>query len=374
MSLALRSMRTGRGRLVGSVAGVALSIVLVLFVAAVFNGFDVAATGIVETAGADVWVGQEDALDMFHSVSRVPATIEPRIRGVGGVASVTPLFARAAPGHLFHEDGPSVELYVIGFDPTAGLGGPRDVVEGTTRIGREEVVVTRALVQNEGVGIGDRIHVLDRTFVIAGVSDTATTGAFTFAFIDGDVAREMFLFGDVVSYFLVTTTPDVDPSTVATALEERLASADVVVMTTDAFAVENSRAMSDILDPILLTITALASVVGLAVVAITTWSAVNERLTDYGILKAIGARDADLYRVVFTQAAIYAFLGFALALPLALALVAVVDRTVATVPVATDWRATALALPVVAALALVASWLPLRRLARIDPAEVLRRA
>lgn len=371
--LAWRSVQAGRGRFLGSVGGVAVSLVLVLFLVGVYAGVVGGTEDVVTSLGADVWVAQDEALDLVLKVSVVPRSLESRIRAVPGVGAVVPLYAASAHAHLFHEEGPSTDVFVVGFDPSATLGRPRDVVQGSADVGREGIVLSRALASREGLGLGDRLHVLDRTFTVVGVSETPALAMFTVAFIDADVARELFRFGDGVSYFLVGVAPGEDPAVVAAAVAERVGTTATAV-TEKEFAAESSKVIREAFLPILAAIATIGFVVGAAVVGIATWSAVNERAADYGVLKAIGGEERDLYGVVFAEAILTAAAGFVAALVLYFALAAFIASALPTVPVTTEVRALALALPGAVTMALLAAWLPVRRVARIDAAETFRRA
>jgi putative ABC transport system permease protein len=117
----------------------------------------------------------------------------------------------------------------------------------------------------------------------------------------------------------------------------------------------------------------IALAVGALVIAITTYGFVAERRREFGSLKAIGARNGRLYRVVSAQALAIA----------ATALVAgvVLERGTASAIEALWPKFLFVALPshytllVVAALGmgLVGALVPARVLARLDPAEVFRR-
>jgi putative ABC transport system permease protein len=55
-----------------------------------------------------------------------------------------------------------------------------------------------------------------------------------------------------------------------------------------------------------------AVVVGFVVVALTLFSSVVDRLREFGTMKAIGARNGDLRRLLLAQAGIFAALGYSL--------------------------------------------------------------
>jgi putative ABC transport system permease protein len=117
----------------------------------------------------------------------------------------------------------------------------------------------------------------------------------------------------------------------------------------------------------------ISLLVGALVVGLVIYTATVERQKEYGVLKAVGARNRMLYRVVTTQALIAASLGSALGVGLAYGasrIIAVLrpEFLVAIEPKAVGW-----ALLMGMVMALLGAILPVRTIAKLAPAEVFRR-
>jgi putative ABC transport system permease protein len=111
---------------------------------------------------------------------------------------------------------------------------------------------------------------------------------------------------------------------------------------------------------------------GLAMVALTVYTATLARRSEYGVLKALGARNSRLYGVVLAQALYSVVLGFAVGLTFTLLLSAIVPALGSNLPLqvgATSLLKVGSASLVIAALAAV---LPIRQIAGLDPATVFR--
>jgi putative ABC transport system permease protein len=113
-------------------------------------------------------------------------------------------------------------------------------------------------------------------------------------------------------------------------------------------------------------------VVGGAVIALTTYTATVERAREFGVLKAIGATDGFLSRVVVEQSLLVGFIGSLLGIGVSAATTAFVGHWVPEF--ITDLRPVDAAAVFAGALvtAVAAAYVPVQRLIRIDPAMVFR--
>jgi putative ABC transport system permease protein len=97
---------------------------------------------------------------------------------------------------------------------------------------------------------------------------------------------------------------------------------------------------------------------------------VNERVKEFGTLKAMGADDHCISRFLMAQALGNALLGSVLGLAGALFFGRYLDTPRA--PVLFAWWVLAGSVVLITLVCLLASWLPYWRIRRIDPAQVLR--
>jgi putative ABC transport system permease protein len=116
----------------------------------------------------------------------------------------------------------------------------------------------------------------------------------------------------------------------------------------------------------------VAFVAGTLIVALVAHTRVTEQQRDLGILKAIGATPGRLRGVAVGETAALTALGAVAAL----VLMAVARQVLAwwwpAFPVAVTTPTVAATAAAAFAMAVVAAWLPARRLARLDPATAFR--
>lgn len=363
MNLAARNLLQDKTRLALSVAGVALAVMLILILTGFVSGINLQLSRYLDHAPGSVVLVQSGSQG---NSSVVPASTVDAVRQVAGVASAVPVVSQYAVLDL----GASKQFaVVVGYDPVQG-GGPWALREGRLPRADDEVVLDAALADRHGVRVGDRFGLMGQTFSVVGLSAGTTTWMLGYVFMWLDAAQRLFGTPNAVSLVLVTPSLDVS----AGELRSRFAgiAGTDALLKSDLIATTRRTYLS-VLGPILDLIAAIASVVGTLVVGIVVYTATVERQREYGVLKAVGARNRTLYRVVATQALAAALagslLGVGLALGAAQLIMAIRPQFLITVEPAT----VALALAIGVGMALVASLVPAHMLARLAPAEVFRR-
>jgi len=118
---------------------------------------------------------------------------------------------------------------------------------------------------------------------------------------------------------------------------------------------------------------AIAFLVGALVVGIVLYSATVERQREYGVLKAIGARGAMLYRVTLAQAFLVTVAGSLIGVAVALGSSELIMEARPQFLIAYAPETVAAALAAGGVMALLATFLPARVIAATAPAEVFRR-
>jgi putative ABC transport system permease protein len=366
--LARRNLGRNRVRLLASVGGVALALTLTLALDAIYAGVASQLTTYVDRAGADVWVAQAGVRNLHMVASWLPGSVTDAVRAVPGVAGVTPILY--STDTIAARDERAV-AYVIGLPADAAIGGPWNVVEGADRVGRGEIIIDRGFARKAGVSIGDSVTVLGGEARIVGLSEGTASLLNSVAFVSFDDFRAMRGDGPVVSFVLVKVAPGASPETVAAAIERQVPS--VTAQSKADVSAQERRLVMDMSADVISIMNIIGFVVGLAVVALTVYVATLARRREYGVLKALGARNGALYRVVLAQAALSVALGFLVA-------VAITSLLVLVVPLAGLGLALSISpasLAKVGLFALViaglAAILPVRQVSSLDPAVVFRR-
>lgn len=366
--LARRNLTRHRVRLVASMGGVALALSLTLALDAIYAGVSNQLTTYIERAGADVWVAQRGVRNLHMVASTLPDPVVDAVASVDGVGAVTPILE--ATDTIAAGDRRAV-AYVVGLPAGAQMGGPWDIADGRGDVGAGEIVVDRGFAREAGVSIGDRVEVLGGEARIVGLSQGTASLVNSVAFVSFEDFKAMRAGAPVVSFVLVRVTPGASPDAVAAEIERLVAG--VTAQTRADFVVEERRIVTDMSADVIAIMNVIGFVVALAVVALTVYVATLTRRREFGVLKALGARDRLLYRVVLTQAALSVAAGFAAGLAFTGLIGLSIAQTDLSLRLAVTGGSVVKVGTFAAVIAGLAAVLPIRQVAGVDPAVVFRR-
>jgi len=366
--LALKNLAQDKLRLLLSVVGVALPVMLILFIlglrAGIFRSIVIYLDNTpgsvavmppgVKTTGAGS--GQVLSADTINSVRTTP-----------GVARVTPVLQMMAIPELH---GRKEVIRLIGYDEALG-GGPWDLARGREPAADNEVVLDRVLAGRHGIRLGDTFEIAGRQLTVIGLS--ADTSGFTgsFAFARMSLVESLALAPPgSASFAIVAPAPGVK----AADLEADLRGVPGTNVLLKSQVMKNDQGIvAGIFDQILYLMVGAAFVVGALVVGMVIYTATVERRGEYGIIKAIGARSGVLYRVVAAQALVAAGLGALLGVGFAYLMGWLVMSARPQFLVTIEPSAIAVTLGAGFVMALAGALIPARAVAGLAPADVFRR-
>ncbi|HET7704231.1 MAG TPA: FtsX-like permease family protein [Candidatus Limnocylindrales bacterium] len=364
MLLARRNLTHDRVRLILSITGVALSVMLILLLAGYLAGIYRQASAYLENAPGSVVVAQRGVRTFAGSSSFLSPEILGAVRATPGVERAVPIVMLAAVLEL-HDRKEIASL--VGYDPSQG-GGPWKLADGQVPAADDEVVVDRVLANQHGIAVGTAVRILDRQFTVVGLSEGTSLWIGSYAFARAAAVQGLLRAPGVWSAIFVMPAAGVSEADVVQA---------VSIPGVEAFAkiekIEADRkGIARIYDAPLGLMVAIAFVVGVLVVGLVIYTATIERRREYGALKAIGMRNRTLYRLVASQALIAAVAGGLLGVALAVGVGALLNALRPQFPVVIELEAIAKALAASLAMAVIAALAPARAMAGLAPAEVFR--
>lgn len=346
-----------------SVGGVAFAVLMILIVLALYRGWSNVGSVYTRLPG-DLWISQTGTSDPYHSTSFLPADRAAVLARIDGVQRVIPVYARHV---AFRRHGHELDVFALAL--AAGSPGRLPAGERGYFPPSGKVDIDRVLAADADVGLGDRLDVLGRNLVVWRLH-TGGNSIFQTAYLNATDARAMFGLHGLVSYFLLSLRPGADLASV-----EKAAVADVPrseAHTSQEFAASFGNRINQGFLAAVGVLVGIGFVVGGAVIALTTYTATIERAGEFGVLKAVGASGGFLYRVVVTQSLIVGALGAALGVTASALAADLITQRVPEFVTTLRWSDALAVFAVALAVAVAASWVPVRRINLIDPAIVFR--
>jgi ABC-type antimicrobial peptide transport system permease subunit len=307
--------------------------------------------------------------------SKLPQLSRLRAESVNGVASVSPVMLLPV---ILNESGHRTPAMLLAFDDA---GGPPSLASGRMPTPAPEIVLDKNLAALHGIGLGDRVKVLDNELTVVGLSSGSTSPFTPYVFVTYDRLIDMaldaelpFATGDIslVSALLVEVIPGQNTGSVRAALERALPDADIF---TPAELGEADAAFGDrLIGPVLYLVSGIAWVIALLTMSMLRYGEVRSQLRAFGIQKALGARPLWLAGTLLCGGLIL----FAFSLPPAVLLATLLARAVSLWDPLygariVDMAVLAQGIGVMFMASIAGSLFPMRTLLRLDPAVVFQR-
>jgi len=365
MSLARQNLFQNRLRLLLSAVGVALSVMLILILNGFLSGVYKQASAYLDHSPGSVVVVQGGIENFFAASSVLPHGSVTSVRETKGVSRVLGIASQFVIFELHNE---KQGAQVVGYDPESG-GGPWELSAGRGVRADDEVVVDRALAKTHDISVGDKLSIGEKDFTVVGISEGTSMWAAGLMFVRKDAAQELMGTTGATSLLLVTPKDGVKPATLRERLDD-LPGTDALLKI--AMANNDEELFARAFGGPLRLMVGISLLVGALVVGLVIYTATVERQKEYGVLKAVGARNRTLYVVVATQAVITAGLGSALGVGLAYGASWIIVALRPEFLVAIEPRAVGWALLMGIVMALLGAILPVRTISKLAPAEVFR--
>lgn len=363
-----------RIRFAVTLAGIVFALVLIIIQFGLFLGFTTTTSNNIDHSKADLWivfhgVGYFDTGRMFSERKYY------QVLGTPGVRQAEKYIQNFA--YWKKPEGGVENVQVIGFHPGSGLGEPWNIVQGNVLDVKLEdgVIVDDLYKEKLGVQkIGDGVEIGDHRARVVGFTHgirSFTTSPFVYTFFKNALnytrpeSRE-----DQLAYILIKTAPGFAPAEVQNNLRSRLTDVDIYTSAQFSRRTRFYWMFTTGAGLAVLTAALMGLIVGIAVVAQTIYAATMDHIREYGTLKAMGATNRYLYRVLIEQAVWSAVLGYAFAMIVAHFIVQGSEKAGALILMPLSMKIGMLFLA--SFMCIAAALVSINKVTRLDPAMVFK--
>lgn len=362
---AFRILTEHRMRYILTSLGISFCALLMLFLVAIYKGVSYGSVEYVISSDADLWVLQEHATNILRSTSLLPASYREDLKKIKGIESVSPVLFILASVKINKTDA---TLYLAGFDPVTGIGGPPEIIKGRNIKYDDEIVLDKAFAAKNKIRIGDKIPVRKDSLTVTGISTGTNMFVVQYAFISLDEAYKIIGFKNIVSCCQVHVVPGVAPENIKSEIYSGLK--NITVFDKETFLNNNIREMESGIMPLLYIVTLISSIVLTAILSLILSISVLEKRKDFAIMKAVGSPRGFVTGLIVSQSVILSMTGLSIALILFFPMIAIVEKISPEVSAKTSIYQMLIVSAGVLIISLISSALPIRKIRKIYPLEV----
>jgi len=382
--VALKMLVGDRAKYLGIILGITFASLLITQQTAIFVGLMTRTFGAITDLGQpDIWV-MDPRVQYVDDVKPLQDTQLLRVRSVEGVEWAVPLYKGLLKARL--ADGNFQSVNVIGLDDATLVGGPPEMVEGKLAdlrradgvivdvVGAHDKLAKPPVVRGgpkTPLAIGDELEINDHRAIVVGISRNTRT------FQSQPVVYTTYLRAltiapperKLLSFVLVKAEPGQD-----------LAELCARIARTTGLAAYTRDGFEDLTVNYFLKYTGipinfgiavvLGFIVGTAVAGQTFYNFTLDSIRQFGALKAMGAQNGTLLRMILLQAVMVGSIGYGLGVGAASAIGWLARDT--ELAFRMPWQLLFVSAGAVALICVLAALLSIWKVVRLEPAIVFK--
>lgn len=322
LSYAWKEISRRKTRSLLAIFGIVFSIAMLVSVITISDGVRESTSKPLATAGSDMVI-QKHGEPCVYSTVKLPTDLNPMPENaisqikdnedVDKIAGVLQLWA-------FHNGHPTV---VVGLDPEIKTIGPIkpstekgaccEITDGRYLSkednGNNSAVVAEDFARIGKIEVNTILPLGDREFKVIGIINSGKIARIAGAqvFIPLSTAQEMAGKGNIVDMIFIKLKNDADPKEVEKKIKIILGNEVSITTNNDFLAL--AAGLSFLTKEMTFGISVLVIIFSLLFIVKSSVSAVNERIREIGIIKAIGWKDKDVKKLITTENAIQGVIG-----------------------------------------------------------------
>lgn len=357
---AVRILRNQPLRLLLTIGGVSLCIVLMFFLLAVYRGVADGSVDYIRQNKADLWVLQRNATNILRGSSLVSAAQGEKIAQISDVKATCPVLLLLST----IKKGDKVRtVFLTGFEPEYGLGGPPQFVQGRNVLKDDEIVLDRSFAEKFKFKIGDEVNLQGNYLKVVGISRGTNAFVIQYAFVTLRFARSLVGFPGLATCYLIKVKEKSVIGQVAEKIRQELPGMEVYDQ--QKFLENNIHEMKSGFLPLLYTVASIGAIVLTVILSLLLSVNILERRKDFAILKTLGSPVGFLWGLVIKQALLISSASSIVALLIFFPLVRIIEKISPEISTKSSLNQILIVIIVVGTMSLVSSLISIQRLRRI---------
>lgn len=371
---AFRFMVYDKAKLTGILFGIVISVFLIGAQLGLLDGFIESSLGIIKGNTEYIFVVNEKSESSISLVD-VDKRVGYELQSIPGVEKVHPVIVTG--GILKNSSGGTFGCVLVGVEGPDYIGAPQQFLPGTNLSSLQTegaVIVDESDLENLGnMKKGDYFTINNTRVFISGIS-VGNAGLGEYNFVTSiEHARKLsgFSSNHVSAYMVATNTSDPEANKkIAEMISNTIPT--IKAYPGDEFSqiTKDYMATASGITATFMILVYFALFTGLVIVGLTMYSSVNDRIRDYGTIKAIGGRNRMITKLIMIQSVLYAVSGFTIAMGLLIGL----KYLMQSINQSMDYSAERIVFLVFATLVIsvVGSYFSMRKILKLEPVQIFR--
>jgi putative ABC transport system permease protein len=372
VSIARKNLFHDKVRFAVAVAGITFAVVLITVQTGVYLAFLANASVLIDHTEADLWVTAH-GLENFDFGRPFSEKKLYEVEEVPGVLWAEKYFL--AFGYWKTPTGSQETVQMVGFNPETMVGAPWNIVRGNP----QDVKYFNSIFYDEAetnrlgnLPIGGETEINSHRVRVVGITRGARSfiqSPYIFTSFKNALNLSFVSRGNTV-YILVKVAPGHSVAEVRQRLKETLKDVDVYTSrefskkTRDYWMINTGTGVA------LLSVALMGLVIGTVIVANTIYTSTTEHLKEFGTLKAVGASNRDLYKIIIEQALINSVIGYGMGMVVSYGVIQIMRK--GNLQVLLPWPVLVGIYILTVLMCLWSSTLSIYKVTKIDPALVFK--
>ncbi|MEM4721959.1 MAG: FtsX-like permease family protein [Candidatus Methanomethylicaceae archaeon] len=371
--VALKILLYDKFRTLITLLGVIFAVSLIFAQLGIYFGLMETSSVIIDNTVGDIWITSRNSKN-FDFSQPFPEYVYYHTLSNEGIEWAERLIVTW--GLIKQKKGGTEQIEIVGYNPDTGIGGPWKMANGSIREvknGNFAIVDRSAMKRLGDISVGEFRDILAKRIQIVGISDGAKS--FTTApiiFTSYRLAQELAdLVGpDNTVFIIAKVLPGYSVSKVIEALREKLQGVDIYSKAAFSRKTRMYWTFETGVGYAFLITILISFLVGTLIVGQTIYNSTIEHIKEFGTLKALGAENADVYKIIFTQAFIIALISYLISL--IITLVSVKFYEAIDMVMVVKWWTNLIVFFMTFLMCFASAYISIRKIKRIDPAILFR--
>jgi putative ABC transport system permease protein len=376
VNLTIKDLMHHKGKFILILLGMTMSIFLVQYSAAMWNGVLTKSSEVTDKSGYDAWIREKDS-DTIFGGGTVNESVYEQVRLISGIKESERLILTGA---LVEDKDYSLDCYVIGYELNSKKIEPWDVYKGHIKDLEKEnaIIVDESFKKSfNNLEIGAKLSIGHIDMKIVGFCKNARFMGNPYVWMSIETAKKIAPWAGnwsttigidfKKSYSIDDLKKDIDTLVDKNIIDEVNILSTIELRENTYSYIVNEAGMGGSI----LILVIMGYFVAMIIISVSTYQTIQEKIPEFGTLKAIGASKGYLNRMLLGQVFIYVSLSFALGTFLTW-LFGIIMGPNSIIPVLIHIPTSFILYGLTLVICLGCSLLSIRKVHKIDPAIVFR--